>query len=418
MDNTPQKTISSGQGIKKYGRHEYEIEREQRTAQDLYEATKGLNSMLKGIRSQLNSKASEKTILAIIQDNPCPLKAQYLVRNYANGNNIDSIYTAIHELAQKEVIDHILDEFGDLVKIKAEEYVPYGRLDIRIEFDNARVTLKNNLKVVAIEIKTGEIVKTEHFKQIDRYFLSADIDALIRIRVITGEVTLVNNTFKDLLIGDIVRLNNKSKRITIEAPNLIPGNWCRGCEATCPHRNPLSNHRHYGSLESYEDLKRNIRNVAEKTVTKLKELIQNMYGSSIDQGGSKISSEENKKEEEHGKKVSINQLLRPCMYDLSIEGKIESISEPREIMLRTGDTKQVVDAVISDQTGRISVSLWDNYNESLKEGDYVTIERAYTKEYNGKISLSVWKSGKVVRCPDRHSEVLTTQKMLNNVGAI
>jgi replication factor A1 len=172
--------------------------------------------------------------------------------------------------------------------------------------------------------------------------------------------------------------------------------------------------------------KRNIQIVGERVITKLKELIQSEHNqveqdgsnSNNEEGDSEISNGENIKGEMYCKKVLINQLLHPHMHDLSVEGKIESISEPKRVSLRTGDTGQVADAVFSDQTGSISLSLWDNYSKTVMEGDHITIEKAYTKEYEGKIILSIAKSGKVVKCPDLPSEVLTIQERPSNMGAV
>ena len=47
--------------------------------------------------------------------------------------------------------------------------------------------------------------------------------------------------------------------------------------------------------------------------------------------------------------------LKPGMRGVSVEGKIESITEPRTVNLRTGGTAQVADAIISGEwTGPLS----------------------------------------------------------------
>ena len=57
--------------------------------------------------------------------------------------------------------------------------------------------------------------------------------------------------------------------------------------------------------------------------------------------------------------------LKPGMRGVSVEGKIESITEPRTVNLRTGGTAQVADAIISDETGQIKLSLWDDQIRSV-----------------------------------------------------
>ena len=87
--------------------------------------------------------------------------------------------------------------------------------------------------------------------------------------------------------------------------------------------------------------------------------------------------------------------LKPGMRGIKTEGKIESISEPRTVNLRSGGTAQVADAVISDETGHIKLSLWDEQLNIVKEGDRVYIENGYTQEFRGETSLNVGRYGKL-----------------------
>ena len=47
--------------------------------------------------------------------------------------------------------------------------------------------------------------------------------------------------------------------------------------------------------------------------------------------------------------------LRAGMRNVNVTGRVESISEPRTVNLRTGGTAQVADAFLSDDTGRIKL---------------------------------------------------------------
>ncbi len=76
--------------------------------------------------------------------------------------------------------------------------------------------------------------------------------------------------------------------------------------------------------------------------------------------------------------------LKPGMRGVSVEGKIESITEPRTVNLRTGGTAQVADAIISDETGQ-------------KQGDSVSIENGYTQAFRGENSLNIGRYGKIKR---------------------
>lgn len=175
---------------------------------NLKEASKKLTVGLDKVKAQLKSKARSGKILAILQDNPCRLKSKHLIQYGTDENNIDTFYSGKHEWIKKKIIDAIIDEFGDLVTVSSEKDVPYGKLDIEIQFDNMRIILEYGRKRIAIEIKTGHLVKSDHFFQIDRYLI--DVDILIRIRVDTEDVAVINNTYiKDAIINDLTRWSRK-----------------------------------------------------------------------------------------------------------------------------------------------------------------------------------------------------------------
>ena len=92
--------------------------------------------------------------------------------------------------------------------------------------------------------------------------------------------------------------------------------------------------------------------------------------------------------------MKINE-LKPGMRAISIEGRVESIAEARNVNLKSGGTAQVADATISDETGSIKLSLWDEQLNLVKEGDQVYVENGYTQEFRGETSLNVGRYGKL-----------------------
>jgi ssDNA-binding replication factor A large subunit len=85
--------------------------------------------------------------------------------------------------------------------------------------------------------------------------------------------------------------------------------------------------------------------------------------------------------------------LKPGMRGVSIEGTIDSLTEPRTVNLRAGGTAQVADAVISDETGTIKLSLWDDQINMVKQGDRVSIENGYTQAFRGENSVNIGRYG-------------------------
>jgi len=93
--------------------------------------------------------------------------------------------------------------------------------------------------------------------------------------------------------------------------------------------------------------------------------------------------------------TSINQ-LRSGMTKLdTIEGTVESISEPRTVNLKAGGQAQVADAILKDDTGQIKLTLWDAQIKMVKAGSKVTVENGYINSFKGENSLNVGKYGKL-----------------------
>ena len=93
--------------------------------------------------------------------------------------------------------------------------------------------------------------------------------------------------------------------------------------------------------------------------------------------------------------TSINQ-LRSGMTKLdTIEGTVESISEPRTVNLKAGGQAQVADAILKDETGQIKLTLWDAQIKMVKAGSKVTVENGYINSFKGENSLNVGKYGKL-----------------------
>src|SRR5438445_13069453 len=88
--------------------------------------------------------------------------------------------------------------------------------------------------------------------------------------------------------------------------------------------------------------------------------------------------------------------LRSGMTRLdTVEGTIESISEPRTVNLKAGGQAQVVDAILKDETGQIKLTLWDAQIKMVKAGSKVTVENGYINSFKGENSLNVGKYGKL-----------------------
>ena len=87
--------------------------------------------------------------------------------------------------------------------------------------------------------------------------------------------------------------------------------------------------------------------------------------------------------------------LRAGMRSVSVVGKIDSVGEARTVNLKSGGTSTVADAIISDESGSIKLSLWGDDIGKVQAGDKVSIENGYINTYKGENSLSIGKFGKL-----------------------
>lgn len=93
--------------------------------------------------------------------------------------------------------------------------------------------------------------------------------------------------------------------------------------------------------------------------------------------------------------MKINE-LREGMRRVDVVGKVLEISEPREVRSRYGDrTLRVATALISDDTGTIKLTLWNEQIDKVNVNDTVSIENGYTKTFRGEIQLNVGRYGKL-----------------------
>jgi len=86
--------------------------------------------------------------------------------------------------------------------------------------------------------------------------------------------------------------------------------------------------------------------------------------------------------------------IRSGMSNVTVEGKIIDISEARDVQTKYGK-RSVADAILEDESGQISVSLWENQITSVSVGDRIVVSGAYVTEFRDRLQLSVPRSGKL-----------------------
>jgi len=88
--------------------------------------------------------------------------------------------------------------------------------------------------------------------------------------------------------------------------------------------------------------------------------------------------------------------LRDGTKRVDIEAKVIEKAQAREVMSRYKDVVlRVANATISDETGKIKLTLWNDQIENVKVNDTVKIENGYVTSFRGEIQLNIGRYGKL-----------------------
>jgi len=88
--------------------------------------------------------------------------------------------------------------------------------------------------------------------------------------------------------------------------------------------------------------------------------------------------------------------LRNGMKRVNVVAKVIEKSDPREVISRYKDeVYRVANAVISDGTGTIKLTLWNDQIDQVNVNDTVKIENGYITAFRGEIQLNVGRYGKL-----------------------
>ena len=91
--------------------------------------------------------------------------------------------------------------------------------------------------------------------------------------------------------------------------------------------------------------------------------------------------------------MKINE-LRDGMKRITIQAKVTEKSDPREVTSRFKDqTYKVATALITDETGTIKLTLWNEQIDQVNVNDMVKIQNGYVTSFRGEIQLNIGRYG-------------------------
>ena len=87
--------------------------------------------------------------------------------------------------------------------------------------------------------------------------------------------------------------------------------------------------------------------------------------------------------------------LKAGATNVDLEATVVEKQEPREVITKYGKRLNVANATLKDDSGSISISLWEKDINAINVGDKVKVTNGYVGEFKGNPQLSTGKYGKI-----------------------
>jgi len=85
--------------------------------------------------------------------------------------------------------------------------------------------------------------------------------------------------------------------------------------------------------------------------------------------------------------------LRIGMKRVNLKAKVVEVSKPTFVVTRFGNYANVANAMVSDDTGKIKLCLWNDQIKTIAVGDMLQIENARIAAFRNEKQLRVGKTG-------------------------
>ncbi|MBI5036044.1 DNA-binding protein [Candidatus Micrarchaeota archaeon] len=86
--------------------------------------------------------------------------------------------------------------------------------------------------------------------------------------------------------------------------------------------------------------------------------------------------------------------LTPGTGNVNLEAEVVGIEEPREIN-KMGRTLRVANATVKDDSGTITLVLWNDNIDKIQEGSKIKITNGYVNTWQDKSQLTLGKFGQM-----------------------
>ncbi len=96
--------------------------------------------------------------------------------------------------------------------------------------------------------------------------------------------------------------------------------------------------------------------------------------------------------------------LKAGMKRINLKARVLAISRPHQALTKYNDYVMFANATLTDETGTVKLTLWNNRINSLSINDIVEIENANVTAYRGETQLRIRRKGKL-RVIENHKGV-------------
>ena len=89
--------------------------------------------------------------------------------------------------------------------------------------------------------------------------------------------------------------------------------------------------------------------------------------------------------------------LKPGMSSVNIKVTASNISESKQITAGKGVEREILEVEVKDETGTMTLVLWDEKVIPLKVGDNLRIENGFVTSFKGDWRINVGKYGEIAK---------------------
>ena len=89
--------------------------------------------------------------------------------------------------------------------------------------------------------------------------------------------------------------------------------------------------------------------------------------------------------------------LQPGMSSVNVKVAVSEILEPKQIITGKGVEHEILEAKVEDETGAITLVLWNEKILPLKMGDVLQIGNGFVSSFKGEWRINVGKYGEIVK---------------------